>query len=49
VFIESTDVGAETPVLLPPDEKCWLIWKNPDGGKDWGQEEKGTTEYELIG
>ena len=37
------DVEAETPVLWPPDAKSWLIWKDPDAGKDWGQEEKGKT------
>ena len=35
--------------LWPPDAKSWLIWKDPDGGKDWGQEEKGTTEDEMVG
>ena len=35
---------AETPLLWPPHAKSWLIWKDPDAGKDWGQEEKGTTE-----
>ena len=49
VFIGRTDVEAETPILWPPDAKGWLIWKNPDAGKDWGQEEKGTTEDEMIG
>ena len=49
VFIGQTDVEAETPVLWPPDEKSWLIWKDPDAGKDWGQEEKGTTEDEMVG
>ena len=44
IFIGSTDVEAETPMLWPPDAKNWLIWKDPDAGKDWGQEEKGTTE-----
>ena len=48
VFIIETDVEAETPILWPPDEKCWLIWKDPDSGKDWGQEEKGTTEDEMV-
>ena len=48
VFIGRTDVEAETPVLWPPDVKSWLIWKDPDAGKDWGQEEKGTTEYETV-
>ena len=49
VFIGRTDVEAETPILWPPDAKNWLIWKNPDAGKDWGQEEKGTTEDEMVG
>ena len=39
VFIGRTDVEAETPILWPPDEKSWLIWKDPDVGKDWRQEE----------
>ena len=43
VFTGRTDVEAETPILWPPDAKSWLIWKDPDAGKDWGQEEKGTT------
>ena len=41
VFIGRTDVEAETPVLWPPDSKSWLIWKDPDSGKYWGQKEKG--------
>ena len=49
VFIGRTDVEAETPTLWPPDGKSWLIWKDPDAGKDWGQEEKGTTEDEMVG
>ena len=49
VFIERTDVEAETPILWPPDVKSWLIWKDPDAWKDWGQEEKGTTEDEMVG
>ena len=49
VFIERTDVEAETPVLRPPHAKSWLIWRYPDAGKDWGQEEKGTTEDEMVG
>ena len=49
VFIGRTDVEAETPTLWPPDVKSWLIWKDPDSGKDWGQEEKGMTEDEMIG
>ena len=40
---------AETPILWPSDLKSWLIWKDPDAGKDWGQEENGTTEDEMIG
>ena len=49
VFIGRTDVEAETPILWPPDAKSWLIWKDPDAGKDWRQEEKGTTEDEMVG
>ena len=48
VFIGRTDVEAETPILWPPDAKCWLIWKDPDAGKDWGQE-KGTAEDKMVG
>ena len=48
VFVGGTDVEAETPVLWPPDVESWLIWKDPDAGKDWGQEEKGTTEDEMV-
>ena len=44
IFIGRTDVEAETPILWPLDEKSWLTWKDPDAGKDWGQEEKGTTK-----
>jgi len=44
MFIGRTDAEAETPVLWPPDAKSWLIWKDIDSGKDWRQEEKGTTE-----
>ena len=44
-----TDVEAETPILWPPDAESWLIWKDPDAGKDWGQEEKGMTEDEMVG
>ena len=47
VFIGRTDVEAETTILWLPDVKSWLIWKDPDAGKDWGQEEKGTTEDEM--
>ena len=49
VFIGRTDIEAETPIFWPPDAKSWLIWKDPDAGKHWGQEEKGTTEDEMIG
>ena len=49
VFIGRTDVEAETLILWPPDAKSWLIGKDPDAGKDWGQEEKGTTEDEMVG
>ena len=49
VFIERTDVKAETPILWPPDVKSWLIEKVPDAGRDWEQEEKGTTEDEMAG
>ena len=48
VFIGRTDVEAETPVLWPPDAKSWLIGKDRDAGKDWGQEEKGTREGEML-
>ena len=49
VFIGRTDVEAETPKCWPRDVKSWLIWKAPGAGKDWGQEEKGTTEDEMVG
>ena len=49
VFIGRTDVEAETPMLQPPDVKSWLIWENPDAGKDWGQEEKRMTEDKMVG
>ena len=49
VFIGRTDIEAETPILWPPNAKSWLIWKDPDAGKDWGQEEKGTIEDEMVG
>ena len=48
VFTGKTDVEAETPVLWPPDGKNWLIWKDPDAGKAWSWEEKGTTEGEMM-
>ena len=49
IFIERTDAEAETPVLWPRDAKSWLIWKDPDAGKNWRQEEKGMTEDEVVG
>ena len=49
VLIGRTVVEAETPILWPPDMNSWLIWKDPDAGKDWGQEEKWTTEDEMVG
>ena len=49
VFIGRTDAEAETPVLGPPDAKNWFTGKDPDAGRDWGQEEKGTTEDEMAG
>ena len=49
VFIGRTDAKAETPVIWPPRVKSLLIGKDSDAGKDWGQEEKGTTEDEMAG
>ena len=49
IFTGRTDAEAETPVLWPPDVKSWLIWKDPDAGKDGRWEEKGMTEDELVG
>ena len=49
MFIGRTDAEAETPILWPPDVKNWFTGKDPDAGKDWGQEEKGTTEDEMFG
>ena len=49
IFIGRTEAEAETPILWPPDVKKWLIWKDPDAGKDWRWEEKGMTEDELVG
>ena len=48
MFIGRTDVEAETPILWPSDEKNWLIWKDPDAGKDWRLEEE-MTEDEMVG
>ena len=49
IFIGRTDTEAETPILWPLDAKNWFIGKDPDAGRDWGQEEKGTTEDEIVG
>ena len=49
VFIGRTDVEAETPILWSPHAKSWLIGKDPDAGKDWRWEQKGTTEDEMVG
>jgi len=49
MFFGRNDAKAETPVLWPPDAKSWLIGKDSDAGRDWGQEEKGTTEDEMAG
>ena len=49
IFIGKTDAEAETPILWPPDAKNWLTGKDPDAGKDWRPEEKGTTEDEMVG
>ena len=49
VFIGRTDAEAETPILWPPHAKSWLIGKDPDAGRDWGQEEKGMSEDEMAG
>ena len=49
IFIGRTDAKAETPILWPPDAKNWLIWKDPDAGKYWRQEDKGMTEDEMVG
>ena len=48
IFIGRTDAEAETPICWPPDVKRWLIWKDPDIGKDWRQEEKGLTEDWMV-
>ena len=49
IFIGRINVEAETPVLWPPDAKNWLIWKNPDAGNDWRQDQKRMTEDEIVG
>ena len=48
IFIGRIDAEAEAPILWPPDGKSWLIWKDPDAGKNWRQEEKGATEDEMV-
>ena len=49
IFTGRTDAEAETPIFWPPDVKNWLTWKDPDAGKDWRWEDKGTTEDEMVG
>ena len=49
VFFGRNDAKAESPILWPPHVKSWLIGKDPDAGRDWGQEKKGTTEDEMAG
>ena len=49
IFIGRTDAEAEIPILWPPNAKNWLIGKDPDAGKDWRQEEKGTTKDKMVG
>ena len=49
VFIRRTDVEAEIPTLWPPNAKNWLVWKDPDAGKDWGHVEKSTTKDKTVG
>ena len=48
IFTGKTDAEADTPILWPPDVKSWLIWKDPDAGKDWRREEKGMTEDRWL-
>ena len=49
IFIGRTDAEAEAPILWPPDVTSWLLWKDPEAGKDWCQGEKGTTKDEMVG
>ena len=49
VFIGRTDAEAETPIIWPPEAMSWLFWKDPDAGKDWRWERKGTIEDEMVG
>ena len=48
IFIGRTDAEAEAPIICPPNVKNWLIGKDPVAGKDWRQEDKGTTEDEIV-
>ena len=49
MFIERTDTETEAPIFWPPDAMSWLTGKDPDAGKDWGQEKKGVTEDDMVG
>ena len=49
IFIRRIDAEAEAPIFWPPDAKNWLTGKDPDAGKDWRQEQKGTTKDEMVG
>ena len=49
IFMGRTNAEAEAPILWPPDAKSWLIWKDPDTGKNWRQEEKGMTKDNIVG
>ena len=49
IFIGRTDAEAEAPILWPPDVECWLIGKDPDAGRDWGQEQKSVAGDEMVG
>ena len=49
IYTGRTNTEPETPILWPLDVKSWFIWKDPDAGKDWSQEENGTTEDEMVG
>ena len=49
IFIGGVDAGVEASIFCPPDEKSWLMGRDLDAGKDWGQEEKGATEDEIVG
>ena len=49
IYLDGVYLVYRGPILWPPDVKSWLIWKDPDAGKDWRQEEKGTMEDEMVG